>query len=130
MPSPNGRRWKTIRCLVEHVRGTLRRQTRPSTPSPTANWPSSLDPMIEESIRESVITQSGRYLALEPSLRKSFRPDGLCRNPGQRVPTCAHYPIEIRRVVPWSKPSTRTSLSCPTRSVPGCSAQPVAKVSV
>ena len=60
--------------LVEHIRGALRRQITAQHAQPNGELAVVLlDPMIEESVREAIqITQSGRYLALEPGLSQDI----------------------------------------------------------
>ena len=61
-------------ALTEHVRSALRRQITSKYIGPTGALPVYLlDPMIEETIRESIHkTPTGSYLALEPALSRDI----------------------------------------------------------
>ena len=61
-------------ALTEHVRSALRRQITSKYAGPSGSLPVYLlDPMIEETIRESIHkTQTGSYLALEPALSRDI----------------------------------------------------------
>jgi type III secretion protein V len=61
-------------ALTEHVRSALRRQITAKYAGPSGALPVFLlDPMIEETIRESIHkTATGSYLALEPALSRDI----------------------------------------------------------
>jgi type III secretion protein V len=61
-------------ALTEHVRSALRRQITAKYAGPSGSLPVFLlDPMIEETIRESIHkTATGSYLALEPALSRDI----------------------------------------------------------
>jgi type III secretion protein V len=61
-------------ALTEHVRSALRRQITAKYAGPSGTLPVYLlDPMIEETIRESIHkTATGSYLALEPALSRDI----------------------------------------------------------
>jgi type III secretion protein V len=91
-------------ALTEHVRSALRRQITARHAGPSGSLPVFLlDPMIEETIRESIHkTATGSYLALEPALsRDILAAVGRTINAGQMavILTSAEIRRYVRRLV-------------------------------
>ena len=88
-------------ALTEHVRSALRRQITAKYAGPSGSLPVFLlDPMIEETIRESIHkTPTGSYLALEPALsRDILAAVGRTMSAGSDGRSSSRAP-EIRRYV-------------------------------
>jgi type III secretion protein V len=87
-------------ALTEHVRSALRRQITARYVGPSGALPVYLlDPMIEETIRESIHkTATGSYLALEPALSRDIL-GGVGRTVGAGGPAVVLTSAEIRRYV-------------------------------
>ncbi len=88
-------------ALTEHVRGALRRQITAKYVGPSGTLVVYLlDPMIEETIRESIQrTPTGSYLALEPAIsRDIIKAVGRTISPGGPTPVILTS-AEIRRYV-------------------------------